>query len=133
MLSPDGTLLAYMSNRSGSMEIWVRQYPGDDGKLVRVSISGNCWQPRWNKDSRELFFWCRDEKLIYSARLDTSPDLSAASPRALFSTEPYDFQGSGNYDYDPTRNKFLMIKKPPPGSTTDEIVLIENWQELVSQ
>jgi hypothetical protein len=59
--------------------------------------------------------------------------LSAAPPIVLFSTEPYDFDGTGgNYDYDPIRDKFLMIKKTPPGSTADEIILIENWQELVS-
>ena len=131
-LSPDGTLLAYMTNRSGSLEIYVRHYPFVDEEPIRVSNSGDCWSPRWDADSREIFYWDRDDEIIYSVRLDTAPEMSATQPEALFGAEPYVFSGIGNYDYDRSRNKFLMIKKPPPGSTADEIVLIEYWQELIA-
>ena len=117
-LSPDGTLLAYESDRSGSLEIWVRRYPLVDGESpVRVSISGNCWQPLWNADSRELYYWDRDDERIYAAKIDTSAGLDVARPVELFPTEPYAFDFLINYNYDQSRNKFLMIKKPLPGST----------------
>jgi Tol biopolymer transport system component len=131
-LSPDGELLAYESNRSGSLEIWVRRYPLVDGESpVRVSISGNGRQPLWNADSRELYYWDRDDERIYAAKIDTSAGLHVETPIELFPTEPYAFDFLSNYNYDQSRNMFLMIKNPPPGSTPNQIVLVENWQELI--
>ena len=130
-LSPDGELLAYMSDRSGSLEIYVRRFPIVDDEWIRVSASGENWAPLWAADSREIFYRDVDDELMYSVRVETTPELTATSPVALFDTEPYTFEGVTNYDYDLTRKKFLMVKKPPAGSTEDEIVLIQNWPALI--
>jgi len=131
-LSPDGTLLAYMSDRSGALEVYVRPYPFVDEQSFRVSVSGDCWSPRWSADGRKLYYWDRDDETIYSVQLDTtSPALSFAVPVALFNTERYQFEGITNYDYDRSRNKFLMIKNPLV-NTAVEIVYTENWQSLVA-
>ena len=132
-LSPDGTLLAYMSDRSGALEVYVRPYPFVDEQVFRVSVSGNCWSPRWSADGRELYYWDRDDETIYSVQLDTSPALSFAVPVALFNTERYEFGGIPNYDYDRSRNKFLMITHPLFANTADEIVYTENWQSLMAR
>jgi Tol biopolymer transport system component len=131
-LSPDGSLIAYMSNRSGELEVYVRRFPFTDDEEIRVSNSGDCWIPRWNADGTEVFCWDRDDETMYGTEISTSPSLQAALPTPLFNTEDYVFDGIGNYDYDVSRDQFVMVKKPPPGSTEDEIVLIQNWPALLN-
>ena len=53
-LSPDGRWIAYTSNQTGQVEIWVRPYPGP-GAPVRVSPSGGT-EPVWARNGRELYY-----------------------------------------------------------------------------
>jgi Tol biopolymer transport system component len=55
MISPDGRWLAYMSEESGSSEIYVRTFPGPGGKW-QVSSGGATGQPVWSKKAPELFY-----------------------------------------------------------------------------
>ena len=52
--SPDGRWIAYSSNETGQMEIYVRPYPGPGGKRQVSTNGGN--KPRWSQDGRELFY-----------------------------------------------------------------------------
>jgi Tol biopolymer transport system component/DNA-binding winged helix-turn-helix (wHTH) protein len=52
--SPDGKKLAYMSDYSGTMEIWVSNRDGSSPfQLTAVGIAGT---PRWSPDSRSIVF-----------------------------------------------------------------------------
>jgi Tol biopolymer transport system component/DNA-binding winged helix-turn-helix (wHTH) protein len=52
--SPDGKKLAYMSDRSGTMEIWVSNRDGSNPfQLTAVGIAGT---PRWSPDSQSIVF-----------------------------------------------------------------------------
>jgi Tol biopolymer transport system component len=131
VLSPDEKLLAYMSNRSGPLEVFVRRFPIVEDEWIRVSASGDNWAPQWAADSQELFYRDVDDEIMYSVRIGTEPELTATSPVALFDASDYIWEGITNYDYDLSREKFLMVKNPPPGSTEDEIVLVQNWPALI--
>jgi Tol biopolymer transport system component len=52
--SPDGKKLAYMSDRSGTMEIWVSDRDGSNP--IQVSSVGNAGTPRWSPDSQAIVF-----------------------------------------------------------------------------
>jgi len=52
--SPDGTWLAFSSDESGSLEMYLVRWPGARDK-VRVSADGGYF-PRWARDGRELFY-----------------------------------------------------------------------------
>ena len=52
--SSDGKKLAYMSDRSGSMEIWVSNRDGSNP--VQLSAVGNAGTPRWSPDSDSVVF-----------------------------------------------------------------------------
>ncbi|MDA2928667.1 hypothetical protein MYX84_01780 [Acidobacteria bacterium AH-259-O06] len=52
--SRDGRWIAYMSNESGRMEIYVRPFPGPGGKW-QISSEGD-GLPRRSPDGRELFY-----------------------------------------------------------------------------
>jgi eukaryotic-like serine/threonine-protein kinase len=53
-LSPDGRWLAYMSNESGTMQVYVVAFGGGQGKW-QVSVNGGA-AARWSKDGKELYY-----------------------------------------------------------------------------
>ena len=53
-LSPDGRWLAYVSNQSGRVEVYVQPYPGP-GARQQISVDGGT-APAWSRDGRELFY-----------------------------------------------------------------------------
>jgi Tol biopolymer transport system component len=82
-LSPDGRWLAYISNESGSYQVYVQAFPGP-GSLRQVSSKGGL-QPQWGSDGRELFYVAPDKRLMAvpagpGATFDPGP------PKALFDT-----------------------------------------------
>ncbi len=64
--SPDGRWIAYLSDRSGEDELYIR--PADGlGKEVRVTFDGKMHRlpPVWSPDSRKLLFADKDVRLFY--------------------------------------------------------------------
>jgi Tol biopolymer transport system component len=60
--SPDGHWVAYASQESGRLEVFVTQFPWARGKW---QISGNGGsEPRWRRDGKALFYWALDQTFI---------------------------------------------------------------------
>jgi Tol biopolymer transport system component/DNA-binding winged helix-turn-helix (wHTH) protein len=53
-LSPDGRKLAFMSNRTGTMEIWISDRDGSHP--FQVTDMGGVGTPRWSPNSRSIAF-----------------------------------------------------------------------------
>ena len=53
-ISPDGKRLAFMSDRSGSMEIWTSAVDGSNP--VQLSALGKAGTPRWSPDGKWIAF-----------------------------------------------------------------------------
>jgi Tol biopolymer transport system component/DNA-binding winged helix-turn-helix (wHTH) protein len=59
--SPDGKRIAFVSNRSGSNEIWVSQYDGS-APLQLTSFQGpQAGSPRWSPDGKSIVFDSRPD------------------------------------------------------------------------
>ena len=54
MFSPDGRWIAYVSNESGTAQVYVRPFPGPGGKWQVSSTSGA--DPTWSRTRPELFY-----------------------------------------------------------------------------
>jgi len=54
MVSPDGDLAAYVSNESGSDEVYIRSFP-DLGERTPVSLGGG-WYPLWSPDGNTVYY-----------------------------------------------------------------------------
>jgi Tol biopolymer transport system component/DNA-binding winged helix-turn-helix (wHTH) protein len=76
-LSPNGRKLAFMSNRGGSMEIWISD-PDGSYPLKLTNLDG-CGSPQWSPDSKSIAF-----DSIHSGRPGIYVvSLEGGEPRAL--------------------------------------------------
>jgi dipeptidyl aminopeptidase/acylaminoacyl peptidase len=57
-ISPDGRWLAYVTDSTGTQEVYVRRYPELDAP--RQVSAGGGGQPQWRPDQRELFYLSPD-------------------------------------------------------------------------
>jgi serine/threonine-protein kinase len=79
--SPDGRWVAYQSNESGRVEVYVRPFPPAGGRW-QVSDEGGAYA-RWAADSRELYY--RTDAGIMMVSVADGPTFSASRPRLLAS------------------------------------------------
>ena len=79
--SPDGRLVAYVSDEGGAPQIFVRTFPAS-GSRWQVSRNGGDW-PAWSADGRELYFVGLDRVLQAVPIAGTSP-FSFGGPEPLF-------------------------------------------------
>ena len=55
-LSPEGTRLAYISDRSGSQQIWVMELAGAEPRKLTDIEDGVLSAPRWSPDGKRVLF-----------------------------------------------------------------------------
>ncbi|HLZ10388.1 MAG TPA: hypothetical protein VKT80_17500, partial [Chloroflexota bacterium] len=109
--SPDGRWIAVESDQSGRNEIYVQPFPGPGPRTI-VSTGGGL-QPRWRKDSQELFYVAPDGKLMAVA-MRVARDgkaLEPSSPVPLFVTRISSTRTGGSrheYVVADDGQKFLM-------------------------
>ena len=96
--SPDGRWIAYVSDETGSYQVYVVPFPGP-GPKIAVSIAGGL-SPIWSQDGRELFF--RKGSKLMAASVTHEPTMRVGQPVELFDG-PYnpDFMGHQRYDVSP--------------------------------
>src|SRR5260370_36422570 len=83
VFSPDGKWVAYQSNESGRLEIYVRSFS------PAAAAAGGKWQvsnqggtaPRWRGDGKELFYLGRNSKRMAAGLRTTATRLETAAPR----------------------------------------------------
>ena len=124
-VSPDGAWVAYASDVSDALQVYVRSYLGDS-PTIAVSIEGGT-EPQWSADGTEIFFL--DGNTIMAVPVRTNPTFEVTgSPVALF-TEPYDFSSDANWDVLPD-DRFLMIRSSP--NIGREVRIMTGWLDRIT-
>ncbi|MFO0963691.1 MAG: protein kinase [Phycisphaerales bacterium] len=133
-LSPDGTLLAYVSDESGRPEVSLG--PIDRGGAdIQVSANGGI-SPRFSRDGKTVFFLDLAGNMVSAAveMADGAP--SVAAPRKLFDAAKLSIQtgaGRGGFSILPD-GSFLMIERPAWDRQPPVIHVILNWaKELAAK
>jgi Tol biopolymer transport system component len=124
--SPDGRWVAYASNESGSMEVYVAPFPVANGKW-QVSTGGG-QEPRWRKDGKELFYLSPDSKMM-AATVSAGASFASGSPVVLFQTHrriPISSQDTFSYDVSADGQKFLIATQVDDSAVAPLSVLL-NW------
>ena len=125
-LSPDGRWLAYVSDESGRLEVYVRSYPDLDQKW-QISTDGGI-EPAWSHDGRELFYRSEDGRSVMALPITAGPEFSPGRPGLLFEGEfaPSPWFGR-NFDVAADGQTFLMVEYPLPDDLSSEVKVVVNW------
>ncbi|MEO8505917.1 MAG: protein kinase [Acidobacteriota bacterium] len=107
-ISPDGNLIAYLSEESGAPEAYVQPYP-PTGERWQLS-SGGAAAPRWRGDGRELFYVSRGQ--LQSVAVQRTPRFAFGKPEPLFRSPGRD------YVVDRTGQRFLFVNSTQTGEST---------------
>jgi Tol biopolymer transport system component len=123
-LSPDDRWLAYMSDESGSPEVYVRPFPNVDAGKWLVSAGGGGF-PVWSPSGRELFYLNGTTMMSVSVATDGAT-FNAGAPELLF-RGPFE-TGSPNFDVSPDGTYFVMVEADADATPT-QIQVVFNWVE----
>jgi eukaryotic-like serine/threonine-protein kinase len=123
-LSPDGRWMAYVSNETGSDEVYVQSFP-EPGRRERVSNGGGS-HPRWRANGRELFYLAPDKRLMAVA-VKGGNNLEAGAPTTLFETPGFDLHDA-QFPYAATNDgqRFLVIR-PVENASVRSLTVVLNW------
>ena len=116
--SPDSRWVAYESNETGRLEIYVQPFPGP-GPKVQVSVGGGT-MPRWRRDGGELFYLAPDRRLMAVSVAQSGSRLETGPPRALFTLST-----TSSYEPSPDGQRFLVTAVV---SEASPITVILNWK-----
>ena len=118
--SPDGRWIAYQSNESGRIEIYVRPFPGA-GARVQVSTEGGT-VPVWARSGRALFY--RTAAGIVSVAVTTGATFSLGDRRVVLPGAYLTDPTHANYDVSTNGSQFLMLKQAGAAATP---IVVNNW------
>ena len=127
-VSPRGDLLAYVSDESGTFQVYLKRFPGGEGRW-QVSTGAGVW-PRWNAEGDRLYYVEQNDIMEVEVGGGAAPVLG--TPKRLFGRAPMNTNGFRNmvaaFDVAPD-GRFLMVK--PTGATggTTAVAAVQNWYE----
>jgi serine/threonine-protein kinase len=126
-ISPDGRWLAYATDESGSLELYVRPFPNVDAGRVRVSTDGGS-DPAWSHSGSELFYVDPDGGLIAAEVEGRGATFSVRARRTLFTLGPEMIVGDDGFDVSLDDQHFLMARRTDLGAAPQAtFVLVQNW------
>jgi len=128
-LSLDSRYIAYESDESGQIEIYVQPFP-NGGRKTTIS-SGGGEKPRWSRDGKELYY-VGPGGAFTAVEVSTEGEFSMGASEILFRVSPGPL--GVNYDVTLDRDRFLFTEAPGgTGRTMKASVFavrtIVNWEE----
>jgi serine/threonine-protein kinase len=130
--SPDGRWLAYQSNETGRVEVFVRPFPDTGGK-VQISTDGGS-QPVWAPRGRELYYRVPDGLMAVSFSVRGN-EFRGKKPRQLLEVQIAGDPFNPAYDVEPGGRRFLVRQVEGEEETVEitHLNFILNWFDELRQ
>jgi serine/threonine-protein kinase len=126
--SPDGRMVAYVSNETGRDEVYVRPVARPDA-VVAVSTDGG-YAPKWSPEGKELFFRRGDAFLAASVTLTGSPAaVSMGDARKLFEIRAASGRSTMHAGYSISAEGRLLVQLLDPRAIPTQINVVLDWFE----
>lgn len=125
--SPNGEWVAFVSNETGTSEVYVASLRGASERR-RISTAGGI-APRWRRDGKELFYVASTSNSIVAVAVETRRAFTVGHPVVLFSIRTPSSRRRAReipYDVSPDGQRFL-INTPPEQPSRAGITLVLNW------
>jgi Tol biopolymer transport system component len=135
-LSPDGRLLAFVSNESGRPEVYLTPFPAA-GVRTRVSTGGLRASPSrpgamrsvaWSRDGRELFYVSADRELV-AVLVRTTGALEMGTPVTLFALKG---PAWNSFDVSADGKRFLAVV-PEVVANEQPLTVVLNWTAEIAR
>ena len=132
-LSPDGRWIVYVSDESGTNEVYVKAFsPAASGTVARseellVSRGGGS-RPDWRADGREIFYQTPDGVLM-SIPVKAEKTIRASPPQPLFRTS-LDWFSRPHPTADGSR---FLIATPVVQALPQSFTVVLNWQSELTR
>jgi len=130
-LSPNGRWLAYESDESGTIDIFVVPFPNvADGKW-QVSSGGGA-EPHWSPDGHTLFYLDSESLMEMAVGDGDGVQFSHGLATAVLDRGRYLYNASPprSYAVSPDGQRFLLLKPGQSASTVaPQVIVITNWVE----
>ena len=130
-LSPNGEWVAYTSDQSRRLEVYIRPYPDVNAGLLPVSTGGGML-PKWSPDGREIIYMQQQQPESFERHLVAVPfdDGVLGQPQTLMDLGPYVW----GFDVHPDGKRFLLVKEQSrEGLPNDKFVVVLNWFEELNR
>ena len=124
-IAPAGDWMAYTSNETDRLEVYVDRFP-TLGEKRTVSADGGGW-PRWSRDGRELFYLSAGGDVMAAQVRRAGSRLEIASPRALFRVNLRAPARLDAYAYDVLPDGRFVVNRPIAEAGTSAITIVLNW------
>lgn len=128
--SPDGRWLAYATNESSRLEVYVQPFPGP-GPRQRVSADGGRY-PQWRHDSSELYFLAPDDRLMAAGIRLTPTELRVGAIRPLFKFQFRRIRLDA-YPYDVAPDGRFLVNTLVEDTAPAAISLLVNWPSALGR
>jgi serine/threonine protein kinase len=126
VFSPNSEWIAYMSNDTGPMQVYVEPFP-PTGRRFRLS-TGSGTSPMWTRGGREVVFATTEQEFMAVDITVAHQEIRAGAPHKLFA-HSY-FGGNWNsFVVDPTGERFLLAV--PQKETYETMTVMLNWPALL--
>ncbi|HEU5248902.1 MAG TPA: hypothetical protein VFW15_02855, partial [Thermoanaerobaculia bacterium] len=131
VFSPDGRWVAYTSDESGRMEIYVASF-SEPGRRYRVSSGGGAY-PRWSHDGRELFYLVAGKTMTAVSVRPEGAELTFGSPQPLFKVPVQMLVDTlfGPSKYDVGADGRFLIAVRASDEPQPPLALVLNWAEAL--
>ncbi|MGH9175343.1 MAG: TolB family protein, partial [Vicinamibacterales bacterium] len=122
-VSPDGSLVAYISGEVGRDEVFLTRLPTGEGKW-QLSTEGGGWT-LFNPRGNEVFYRAPDGGLMSVAISAAQGEVKIGQPRKLF-----DWGAGWKLFYDIARDGQRGVAAVPVGRavTVSSVSVVQNWQ-----
>ena len=124
--SPDGRWVAYNSNESGTIEVYVRAAASSSGAGGKWQISsGGGGTPLWSRTARELYF-ARAGQIMVSDYSVRGSSFEASKPR-VWSKQRLFQTAFTNFDLAPDGKQFAIVPDSNASPTEVRVTMLLNF------
>jgi len=124
-ICPDGSYVAYVSNESGRGEVYLKRFPGGEGKW-QVSVDGGN-RPIWSRKGDEIFYRNEDDALVV-VPVKLLPSLILGTPQVLFNAVKKGLSlRPRSFDISVDGTRFLAVRPLEGLIQRRRILVAMNW------
>ena len=125
--SPDGRWVVYMSDASGTLEIYVTPFP-DSGRRYQISPAGGL-DPVWSPQADQIFYTSEGRTWL-AVDVTADPEFRAGSPRELFEAEDYVRIPGRDFDVARDEQGFVVVVGSSSDAAQEMHVVVNSFEEL---